>query len=208
MRIEMANRIKKQPVLRREVAMWSSTSDRRKKRGARGRILVAAAALWACGTAARAADLAPPPPAPAAYNWTSIYIGVNGGYAGGMLNETVSDGSGRVQENLVRRAEPAVARSPLAAAMPAALRRSPQFRAPHRVPQAWRTRAARPSPERLTKPESGAQHAEKALILICSNVNERISLAAVPGGAKDADAVPHRNLTASHFAGNESRYPQ
>lgn len=206
MRIEMANRISKQPVSRRQVAMWSSTFDRSKKRGARGRILVAAVARRACGAAARAADLALP--APAAYNWTSIYIGVNCGHAGGPLSETASDGSGRVQENPVRPAEPAVAHSPLAAAMPAALRRSPQFRAPHRVPQAWRTRAAGPSPERLTKPESGAQHAEKALIFICSNVNERISLAAVPGSAKDADAVPHRNLTASHFAGNESRYPQ
>jgi outer membrane immunogenic protein len=73
--------------------MRSSTSDRSKKPGTR--ILVTAAvAVLATGTAARAADLTLPPPAPAAYNWTSIYIGANGGYAGGALNETVSDGSG------------------------------------------------------------------------------------------------------------------
>lgn len=75
--------------------MRSSTSDRTNKRGARGRIFVAAVALLANGTAARATDLALPPPAPAVYDWTSVYIGVNGGgYAGGTFNATVSDGSG------------------------------------------------------------------------------------------------------------------
>jgi outer membrane immunogenic protein len=76
--------------------MRSSTSDRRNRLGAYARILMAAVALLATGTASRAADLGVPAPAPvpAVYNWTSVYIGVNGGYAGGTLSETVSDGSG------------------------------------------------------------------------------------------------------------------
>jgi outer membrane immunogenic protein len=74
--------------------MRSSPSDRSNRLGARGRTLVAAVALLAAGTSARAADLGLPAPAPAAYNWTSVYIGVNGGYAAGTLSETVSDGSG------------------------------------------------------------------------------------------------------------------
>jgi outer membrane immunogenic protein len=81
--------------------MRSSTSDRNIKLGARGRIVVAAFALLAAGTTARAADLGvPAPAAPAACNWTSVYVGVNGGYAAGTFNESVSDGSGSGSVNM------------------------------------------------------------------------------------------------------------
>lgn len=81
--------------------MRSSTSETSNRFGARGCIVVAALALLAAGTTARAADLGLPAPAiPAAYNWTSVYIGVNGGYAAGTLTQTVSDGSGSGSVNM------------------------------------------------------------------------------------------------------------
>ena len=42
-----------------------------------------------------AADLSPPPaPAPAYYDWTGLYIGLNAGYSSATVSETPSDGSG------------------------------------------------------------------------------------------------------------------
>jgi hypothetical protein len=59
--------------------MRSTTSDNANRPAVRARMLVAAIALLAtgaAGTAAHAAEMTVPPPAPAAYNWTSVYIGV------------------------------------------------------------------------------------------------------------------------------------
>jgi outer membrane immunogenic protein len=58
------------------------------------RILMAAIGLVAAANAAHAADLSPPPLAPAPYSWTGIYIGLNAGYADTKLTETVSGGGG------------------------------------------------------------------------------------------------------------------
>jgi len=62
-------------------------------------VTAAAAGILAITGFARAADLAPaPPPAPAYYDWTGLYIGLNAGYASATVTNTVSggglDGSG------------------------------------------------------------------------------------------------------------------
>jgi opacity protein-like surface antigen len=50
--------------------------------------------LLAVSDAAAAADLSLPAAAPAIYNWTGLYIGLNVGYASANLSETVSGGGG------------------------------------------------------------------------------------------------------------------
>ena len=57
------------------------------------RIVAAAAGVLAVTTLAWGADLAPPP-MPAYYNWTGLYIGLNAGYASAAVSEAPSDGSG------------------------------------------------------------------------------------------------------------------
>jgi len=60
---------------------------------------IAAVGVLAASNLAQAADLAPPP-APAAYSWTGLYIGLNAGYASATVTNTVAgggmDGSGSV----------------------------------------------------------------------------------------------------------------
>jgi outer membrane immunogenic protein len=58
------------------------------------KFLAAFVALLAVSDAAAAADLSLPAAAPAAYNWTGLYIGLNLGYASANLSETVSGGGG------------------------------------------------------------------------------------------------------------------
>src|SRR6202030_3746151 len=57
------------------------------------RAAAAVIGLLAATTSARAADLTPPPAAaPAAYNWSGLYIGLNAGYAAAKVTETVTGG--------------------------------------------------------------------------------------------------------------------
>jgi outer membrane immunogenic protein len=56
-----------------------------------GCALAAAAGLFALTNFAWGADLSPPV-APAAYSWSGLYLGVNAGYSGATLGETLSGG--------------------------------------------------------------------------------------------------------------------
>ena len=57
------------------------------------RAAAAVIGLLAVTTSAQAADLTPPPvAAPAAYNWSGLYIGLNAGYAAAKVTETVTGG--------------------------------------------------------------------------------------------------------------------
>ena len=65
------------------------------------RVGAAVAGLLAVNTLAWGADLTPPPvAAPAAYNWSGLYIGLNAGYAVAKLTETVSGGGGSGSANI------------------------------------------------------------------------------------------------------------
>jgi len=69
--------------------MWSSL-----------KVVAAVVGLLAVTELAWAADLSPPPLAPAPYSWTGLYLGLNAGYASAKVTNTVSgvglDGSGSV----------------------------------------------------------------------------------------------------------------
>lgn len=64
------------------------------------KIIAAAIGLLSLTKLAWSADLALPPPAPAPYSWTGLYIGLNAGYSSTKVATTVSgggmDGSGSV----------------------------------------------------------------------------------------------------------------
>jgi outer membrane immunogenic protein len=64
------------------------------------RAVAAAVGLLAVTELAWAADLSPPPVAPAPYNWTGLYVGLNVGYASARLTETVSGGGGTASATL------------------------------------------------------------------------------------------------------------
>ena len=63
------------------------------------KVVAAVVGVLAVTKLASAADLSPPPP-PATYNWTGLYIGLNAGYASATVANTVAggglDGSGSV----------------------------------------------------------------------------------------------------------------
>ena len=57
------------------------------------RLAAALVSVLAVNTLAWGADLPPPPvAAPAAYNWSGLYIGLNAGYAAAKVTETVTGG--------------------------------------------------------------------------------------------------------------------
>jgi outer membrane immunogenic protein len=58
--------------------------------------------VFAAAEVAQAADLALPAAAPpaAAYSWSGLYLGLNAGYAGTKLTETLSDCSGSASANI------------------------------------------------------------------------------------------------------------
>jgi outer membrane immunogenic protein len=64
------------------------------------RVVAAVVGLLAVTEPAWSADLAPPPAAPVPYSWTGLYIGLNAGYAGTRVTETVSGGGGTGSSNL------------------------------------------------------------------------------------------------------------
>ena len=65
------------------------------------RAVAAVVGLLAVTALAWGADLPPPPvAAPAAYNWSGLYIGLNAGYANAKVTETVSGGGGSGSANL------------------------------------------------------------------------------------------------------------
>ena len=65
------------------------------------RAVAAVVGLLAVTELAWAADLSPPPvAAPAPYNWSGLYIGLNAGYASAKVTETVSGGGGTASANL------------------------------------------------------------------------------------------------------------
>ena len=61
------------------------------------KIVAAAIGLLSLNKLAWSADLAPPPPAPAPYSWTGLYIGLNAGYASTKVATTVSAGEWTVR---------------------------------------------------------------------------------------------------------------
>ncbi len=63
-------------------------------RSAPMRLMTVLVGLLAAGDLARAADLTTPAVAPVPYTWSGLYIGGNAGYAGTIVDETVSGGGG------------------------------------------------------------------------------------------------------------------
>lgn len=59
----------------------------------RVKLFIAFAGLLALGNLARAADLPAPAVAPAPYSWTGLYLGLNAGYMGATLSETLATGA-------------------------------------------------------------------------------------------------------------------
>ena len=64
------------------------------------RVVAAAVSLLAVTTLAWGADLSPPVAAPAPYNWSGLYIGLNAGYANAKVTETASGGGGSGSANV------------------------------------------------------------------------------------------------------------
>jgi outer membrane immunogenic protein len=65
------------------------------------KLLAAVVGLAAVTSSAQAADLPPPPVAPPVpYSWSGLYIGLNAGYSGATLTETVSSGGGSGSTNI------------------------------------------------------------------------------------------------------------